>query len=59
QSTIHTAINVAEKKKQTIFDLVEAFVSANIPLEKVAKLHLWLKDNLHNGGFIPSADVLR
>ncbi|RIB21781.1 hypothetical protein C2G38_2175650 [Gigaspora rosea] len=39
--------------------MVEAFVNANIALEKIDKLCSWLKDNLYNGGFIPSADTIR
>lgn len=59
QPTLHTSISAAQKKKDTILDLVEAFIGANIPLEKVDKLRPWLKDNLFNGGSIPSAETLR
>lgn len=59
QSTINTSISATQKKKDTVLDLVEAFVNANIPLEKIDKLRPWLKDSLHNGGSIPSADTIR
>ncbi|CAG8845784.1 21517_t:CDS:1, partial [Gigaspora margarita] len=59
QSTINTSISATQKKKDTVLDLVEAFVNANIPLEKIDKLHPWLKDSLHNGSSIPSADTIR
>ena len=32
---------------------------AGIPLEKVDKLQKWLRENCHEGGFIPKSDTLR
>ncbi|RHZ57261.1 hypothetical protein Glove_391g13 [Diversispora epigaea] len=59
QPTIQTLINTSETKKTIINNLVEAFVMADIPLEKVDKLQKWLCENCREGGFIPKSDTLR
>ncbi|KAF0362928.1 transcription factor e2f6 [Gigaspora margarita] len=47
------------KKKNTILDLVEAFVNANISLKKVDNLYPWLKNNLIDSGSILLAKCLK
>ncbi|CAG8594679.1 9668_t:CDS:2 [Diversispora eburnea] len=49
QPTIQTLINTSEAKKIIINNLVEAFVIADIPLEKVDKLQKWLCENCREG----------
>ncbi|CAI2195659.1 15813_t:CDS:1, partial [Funneliformis geosporum] len=49
----------AEAKKQLIEDLIEAFATADIPLEKVNSLLLFFKKHVKNGGSIPQAPTLR
>ncbi|CAB4391303.1 unnamed protein product [Rhizophagus irregularis] len=40
-------------------DHIDAFVTADIPLEKIDKLQNWLRENCNEGGFIPKSDTLR
>jgi hypothetical protein len=42
-----------------VYNLVDAFVMADIPLEKIDKLQNWLRENCNEGGFIPKSDNLR
>ncbi len=46
------------KKKMVIYNLVDAFVIADILLEKVDKLQKQLHENCHEGGFISKSDTL-
>ncbi|PKC67723.1 hypothetical protein RhiirA1_458057 [Rhizophagus irregularis] len=39
--------------------ILDAFVTADIPLEKIDKLQNWLRENCNEGGFIPKSDTLR
>ncbi|MGH0170328.1 UNVERIFIED_CONTAM: hypothetical protein FKN15_060365 [Acipenser sinensis] len=50
-----------ERRQDVIFDLTEAFVCANIPLEKIdnPKLHAFLNKHVINAGAIPTAGQLR
>ncbi|CAI2196020.1 16491_t:CDS:2, partial [Funneliformis geosporum] len=59
QTTISTINNAFESKKEVIEDLIEAFSSANIPLEKVNQLLPFFKKHLKEGGAIPQAPTLR
>ncbi|CAG8834406.1 1282_t:CDS:2, partial [Gigaspora margarita] len=61
---INSAKHIANKSAKGQYEkrsrnLVEAFISANILLEKVDKLCLWLQNNFINGGSIPLAEALR
>ena len=59
QATISTINAASESKKVVIEDLIEAFSSANIPLEKVNQLLPFFKKHLKEGGSIPQAPTLR
>ncbi|GBC10065.1 hypothetical protein RclHR1_09300012 [Rhizophagus clarus] len=59
QPTIQTILNASEIKKTVINNLVDAFVTADIPLEKIDKLQNWLRENCNEGGFIPTSVALR
>ena len=59
QFTLATTQEAAESKKQVIEDLIEAFATANIPLEKVNSLLPFFKKHVKNGGSIPKAPTLR
>ncbi|GBC47780.2 hypothetical protein GLOIN_2v1761146 [Rhizophagus irregularis DAOM 181602=DAOM 197198] len=59
QPTIQTILNASEIKKTAVNNLVDAFVTADIPLEKIDKLQNWLCENCNEGGFIPKSDTLR
>ena len=41
------------KQKTIVYKLVDAFLIADIPLEKIDKLQNWLRKNCNEGGFIP------
>ncbi|CAB4396009.1 unnamed protein product [Rhizophagus irregularis] len=41
QPTIQTILNASEIKKTAVNNLVDAFVTAHIPLEKIDKLQNW------------------
>ncbi|CAB4394486.1 unnamed protein product [Rhizophagus irregularis] len=58
QPTIQTILNASEIKKTAVNNLVDAFVTADIPLEKIDKLQNWLCENCNEGGFIPKSDTL-
>ena len=59
QLTLSSTRTAAESKKQLIEDLIEAFVTADIPLEKVNCLIPFFKKHVKNGGSIPQAPTLR
>jgi hypothetical protein len=52
-------LRAADSKKIVIEDLIDAFVGADIPLQKVDKLLPFFKKNLKEGGTIPQAPTLR
>ena len=45
------------KQKTIVYKLVDAFLIADIPLEKIDKLQNWLRKNCNEG--IPKSDILR
>src|SRR5688572_3610281 len=57
--TLQTTLRAADSKKIVIEDLIDAFVGADIPLQKVDKLLLFFKKHLKEGGAIPQAPTLR
>ncbi|CAG8798267.1 18574_t:CDS:1 [Gigaspora margarita] len=57
--TLEDSFSIAESKKVVVKDLVEAFVKANIPLEKVNALQPFFKKYCKEDGSIPQADALR
>ena len=59
QLTLSSTQTVANSKKQLIEDLIEAFATADIPLEKVNSLLPFFKKHVKNGGSIPQAPTLR
>src|SRR5436305_2684779 len=59
QLTLATTQEAAESKKRVIEDLIEAFATADIPLEKVNSLLPFFKKHVKNGGSIPKAPTLR
>ena len=59
QQTLQTTLRAADSKKIVIEDLIEAFVGADIPLQKVDKLLPFFKKHLREGGAIPKAPTLR
>ena len=46
------------KQKTIVYNLVDAFVTADIPLEKIDKLQNWLSKNCNEGNFIPKSNTL-
>ena len=58
-SAINSAISIADSKKELIEDLIQAFVIADIPLEKVNSLLPFFQKHVKQGGFIPQAPTLR
>ena len=58
-SAINSAISIADSKKELIEDLIQAFVIADIPLEKVNSLLPFFQKHIKQGGFIPQAPTLR
>ncbi|RHZ86999.1 hypothetical protein Glove_41g191 [Diversispora epigaea] len=59
QLTLSATQDAADLKKQVIEELLEAFVVADIPLEKINRLLPFFKKYLKNGGSIPQAPTLR
>lgn len=60
QQTIQLLLMHPKQKKNIICNLVvDAFVAADIPLEKVDKLQNWLHEHCNEGGFIPKSDIWR
>jgi hypothetical protein len=59
QQTLQASLRAAESKKVVIEDLVEAFLGADIPLQKIDQLLPFLKKYLKEGGAIPKAPTLR
>ena len=59
QMTIASTISAADKKKELIEDLIHAFATSDIPLEKVNSLLPFFQKHLKQGGFIPQASTLR
>ena len=59
QLTLNSTQIASNSKKQLIEDLIEAFATADIPLEKVNSLLPFFKKHVKNGGSIPQAPTLR
>lgn len=59
QVTLDTNFRAADIRKKVIEDLIEAFATADIPLEKVNRLLPFFKEHLKEGGAIPKAATLR
>ncbi|CAI2192459.1 6378_t:CDS:1, partial [Funneliformis geosporum] len=59
QLTLSSTQAAAKAKKQLIENLIEAFATADIPLEKVNSLLLFFKKYVKNGSSIPQAPTLR
>ena len=41
------------KQKTIVYNLVDVFVTADLPLERIDELQNWLRKNCNEGGFIP------
>ena len=59
QQTFVTSFFSSESKKIIIHDLIETFIAADIPLEKVNSLLNFFKKHCKEGGAIPQAATLR
>jgi len=59
QQTLQASLRAAESKKAVIEELVEAFLGADIPLQKIDQLLSFFKKYLKEGGAIPKAPTLR
>ncbi|GET00257.1 CGG triplet repeat-binding protein 1 [Rhizophagus clarus] len=59
QKTLKTTLLAADSKREVIEELIKAFASANIPIEKINHLLLFFKKYLKEGGAIPQAPTLR
>ena len=59
QSTLQSSLRAAESKKAVVENLVEAFLGADIPLQKIDQLIPFFKKYLKEGGAIPKAPTLR
>ena len=57
QRTIASTISIADSKKVLIEDLIQAFATADIPLEKVNSLLPFFQKHVKQGGFIPQAPL--
>ena len=59
--THHRATEASAAKEKLILDLVQAFMSANIPLDKLdnPKMHEFLNASVKGGGGVPQANTLR
>ena len=59
QQTLETTLLAADSKREVVENLIQAFASANIPLEKINHLLPFFKKYLKEGGAIPQAPTLR
>ena len=59
QQTLETTLLAADSKREIIEELIKAFASANIPIEKINYLLPFFKKYLKEGGAIPQAPTLR
>ena len=59
QQTLETTLHAADSKREVVENLIQAFASANIPLEKINHLLPFFKKYLKEGGAIPQAPTLR
>ena len=59
QQTLETTLLAADSKREVVENLIQAFASANIPLEKINFLLPFFKKYLKEGGTIPQAPTLR
>ncbi|PKK68258.1 hypothetical protein RhiirC2_546650 [Rhizophagus irregularis] len=59
QQTLQSSLHAADSKKAVIEDMVEAFLGADIPLQKIDQMLPFFKKYLREGGAIPKAPTLR
>ncbi|RIA98096.1 hypothetical protein C1645_813137 [Glomus cerebriforme] len=59
QQTLQSSLRAADSRKIVIEDMVEAFLSADIPLQKIDQLLPFFKKYLKEGGAISKAPTLR
>jgi hypothetical protein len=59
QQTLESSLRAAGSRKAVVEDLVEAFLGADIPLQKIDQLLPFFKKYLKEGGAIPKAPTLR
>lgn len=59
QLCLPSSLTVADKKKEFLCNLVEAWAEADIPLEKLDKFRGFLNTYCKEGGCIPAANTLR
>ncbi|CAG8746696.1 21983_t:CDS:1, partial [Racocetra persica] len=59
QQTLPSAIKIANIKREMVYDLLEAWVGANTPLEKFDKFRGFLVKYCRKDGIIPGSNALR
>ncbi|CAG8843308.1 32664_t:CDS:1, partial [Gigaspora margarita] len=59
QQTMPAALKSRESKKKLIYDLLEAWVNADIPIQKLNKFCKFLLTYCHEGGAVPGPATLR
>lgn len=59
QQSLETVVSALDAKKAIIFELLKAWVSADIPIEKIDKMRDFFRTYCREGGSIPSASTLR
>ena len=57
QKTLETTLLAADSKREVIEELIKAFASANIPIEKINHLLPFFKKYLKEGDAIPQAQL--
>ena len=58
QQTLQSSLHAADSKRTVIKDLVEAFLGADIPLQKIDQMIPFFKKYLKKGGAIPKTPTL-
>ncbi|CAG8808378.1 34160_t:CDS:1, partial [Racocetra persica] len=59
QQTLSSAMKIANIKREMVYDLLEAWVGADILLEKFDKFRGFLVKYCREGGIIPGSSALR
>ncbi|GES81531.1 CGG triplet repeat-binding protein 1 [Rhizophagus clarus] len=59
QKTLETTLFATDSKRKVIKELIKAFASTNIPIEKINHLLPFFKKYFNEGGAIPQAPILR
>src|SRR4051812_5120628 len=59
QQTLQSSLRAADSRKAVIEDMVEAFLSADIPLQKIDQMLPFFKKYLREGSAIPKAPTLQ